>query len=33
VVEKLKGVDVDSLTPLAALTLLASLVDETRRPA
>jgi DNA mismatch repair protein MutS len=32
VVEKLKGIDVDSLTPLAALTLLASLVDETRKP-
>lgn len=31
VVEKLKEVNVDGLTPLAALTLLASLVDETRR--
>jgi DNA mismatch repair protein MutS len=32
VVEKLKSLNVDGLTPLAALTLLASLVDETRRP-
>jgi DNA mismatch repair protein MutS len=32
VVEKLKGINVDGLTPLAALTLLASLVDETRKP-
>jgi DNA mismatch repair protein MutS len=31
-VEKLRTIDVDGLTPLAALTLLASLVDETRRP-
>ena len=31
VVERLKAIDVDKLTPLAALTLLASLVDETRR--
>jgi DNA mismatch repair protein MutS len=30
VVEKLKAINVDGLTPLAALTLLASLVDETR---
>jgi DNA mismatch repair protein MutS len=32
VIEKLKSLNVDGLTPLAALTLLASLVDETRRP-
>jgi DNA mismatch repair protein MutS len=32
VIAKLKELDVDGLTPLAALTLLASLVDETRRP-
>ena len=31
VLERLKTVDVDSLTPLAALTLLAALADETRR--
>jgi DNA mismatch repair protein MutS len=31
VLERLKGIEIDSLTPLAALTLLASLVDETRR--
>jgi DNA mismatch repair protein MutS len=31
VVEKLKELNVDGLTPLAALTLLASLVDETRK--
>ena len=31
VIAKLKELDVDGLTPLAALTLLASLVDETRR--
>jgi DNA mismatch repair protein MutS len=30
-VERLRSIDVDQLTPLAALTLLASLVDETRR--
>jgi DNA mismatch repair protein MutS len=30
VVDKLKAIDVDTLSPLAALTLLASLVDETR---
>jgi DNA mismatch repair protein MutS len=30
-IERLKSIDVDQLTPLAALTLLASLVDETRR--
>src|SRR4051812_7360969 len=33
VVDKLKAINVDGLTPLAALTLLASLVDETRKPA
>ena len=33
VVEKLKEVNVDGMTPLAALTLLAALVEETRRPA
>ena len=32
VVDKLRELNVDGLTPLAALTLLASLVDETRRP-
>jgi DNA mismatch repair protein MutS len=32
VVEKLKSLDVDDLTPRAALTLLASLIEETRRP-
>jgi DNA mismatch repair protein MutS len=32
VIEKLKETNVDGLTPLAALTLLASLVDETRKP-
>jgi DNA mismatch repair protein MutS len=32
VIEKLKETNVDALTPLAALTLLASLVDETRKP-
>ena len=32
VLEKLKAIDVDGLTPLAALTLLASLADETRKP-
>jgi DNA mismatch repair protein MutS len=32
VIEKLKEIDVDGLTPLAALTLLASLVEQTRRP-
>jgi len=32
VVERLKEINVDGLTPLAALTLLASLVDETRKP-
>jgi hypothetical protein len=30
-IERLKGVDVDNLTPLAALSLLATLVEETRR--
>jgi DNA mismatch repair protein MutS len=32
VIEKLRETNVDGLTPLAALTLLASLVDETRKP-
>jgi DNA mismatch repair protein MutS len=32
VLEKLKTINVDGLTPLAAITLLASLVEETRRP-
>lgn len=31
VVEQLKSIDIDSLTPLAALTMLAALADETRR--
>jgi DNA mismatch repair protein MutS len=30
VIEKLKSLNVDGLTPLAALTLLASLIDEAR---
>ena len=30
-IEKLKSIDIDSLTPLAALTLLAELVNDTRR--
>jgi DNA mismatch repair protein MutS len=32
VIEKLRETNVDGLTPLAALTLLASLIDETRKP-
>lgn len=32
VLEKLRDLNVDGMTPLAALTLLASLADETRRP-
>src|SRR5439155_27190155 len=31
VVERLKSINIDALTPLAALTLLPELVDETRR--
>jgi hypothetical protein len=32
VVERLAAVDVDSMTPLEALTLLARLKEEARRP-